>query len=173
MVTSHDISTAALGERSDVLPARQGSRPPTSDDGPHRQLDQLAPAALWGELVLAATTLDGVREGISQVSPASSRALFLVGLDVRGRTRDPRTSLASPTDRLEPVHLHGVTDTSVHLCLPPDLVERALDTGWAEVHQYGDHGTEVMVYGPRDTDELAVVLGLVRASLAWARERNA
>jgi len=59
-----------------VLP-RRGPRPRTSQEGPHRQLDQQSPPELWGRLVLACTTLPGVREGHSQVSLASSRALLL------------------------------------------------------------------------------------------------
>ncbi len=51
---------------------RPGPRPTTSSDGPHRQLDQLAPPALWGELAQRVFALDGVVEGHSQVSPAAS-----------------------------------------------------------------------------------------------------
>ncbi|MBD7950879.1 hypothetical protein H9652_10740 [Oerskovia sp. Sa4CUA1] len=100
------------------------------------------------------------------MSPATSRALFLDGLD---RTTVPATSLAAPDQRLEPVHLHGVTDTSLHLCLPRARAEEVCAAGWGEPHQYADHATEIMVYGPRDADELAVVLGLVRESLDSAR----
>ncbi|MBD7997545.1 hypothetical protein H9640_03130 [Oerskovia sp. Sa2CUA8] len=92
--------------------------------------------------------------------------MFLDGLD---RTPHPETSLATPDQRLEPVHLHGVRDTSLHLCLPRARAEEVCATGWGEPHQYADHATEIMVYGPRDADELAVVLGLVRESLDVAR----
>ena len=43
--------------------------------------------------------------------------------------------------------------------------------GWAEPHQYADFGTEFMLYGPRDADELAAVMGVVEESLAFARGR--
>ena len=99
-----------------LLTPRPGTRPTTSDDGPHRQLDQRSSPALWGELVAAVFALDGVREGHSQVSPASSRGVFLTDLETE---RSPETNLA-PGRRLEPVHLHGVDDTSVHLVLPAE-----------------------------------------------------
>lgn len=70
--------------------------------------------ALWGELVAAVFALDGVEGGISAVSPISSRAVFIA--DRRG-SGSVKRSLA-PQARLEPVHLHGVGDTSVHLVLP-------------------------------------------------------
>lgn len=82
--------------------------------------------------------------------------------------RAPETSLA-PGRRLEPVHLHGVQDTSVHLVLPPDRGRELVELGWAEPHQYADFDTEFMIYGPRDAVELEVVLSIIRESLAFAR----
>ncbi|MGC5166685.1 luciferase family protein [Luteimicrobium sp. DT211] len=144
---------------------RPGERPHTSDDGPHRQLDQRATPALWGELVARVFALDGVVEGHSQVSPASSRAVFLAA---QRAERAPETSLA-PGQRLEPVHLHGVDDTSVHLVLPPERGAELVRLGWAEPHQYADFDTELMVYGPRDDAELDDVLSVIVESLAYAR----
>ncbi|HEV2637888.1 MAG TPA: hypothetical protein VGX23_22240 [Actinocrinis sp.] len=144
---------------------RAGARPATSDEGPHRQVDQLAGPGLWGELVARTFALPGVLEGHSQVSPAGSRAVFLAD---QAEERSPETSLA-PGRRLEPVHLHAVTDTSVHLVLPPERGERLVRLGWAEPHQFAEFGTEFMVYGPRTVRELDVVLGLIEESLAFAR----
>lgn len=145
---------------------RPGERPRTSDEGPHRQLDQRAPAGVWGELVARVFDLDGVVEGISQVSPPSSRAVFLVDM-LDERTAE--TSLA-PGRRLEPVHLHGTQDTSVHLVLPRARGEELVALGWAEPHQHADFGTEFMLYGPRDADELDAVVSIIEESLAFARD---
>lgn len=147
-----------------VLP-RRGPRPRTSQEGPHRQLDQQSPPELWGRLVLACTTLPGVREGHSQVSLASSRALLL---DDQVEIRHAGSSLA-PEPPVEPVHLHGVTDTSLHLCLPEAIAPGVCQQGWGEPHGYAQQRTEILVYGPRDDAELATVLALVEASLAFAR----
>lgn len=144
---------------------RPGTRPATSVQGPHRQLDQISSPGLWGELVARTFALPGVVEGHSQVSPASSRAVFLAD---RERERSPETSLA-PGRRLEPVHLHGVTDTSVHLVLPPERGEQLVRLGWAEPHQYSDFGAEFMVYGPRTAQELDVVVSLIEESVDFAR----
>ena len=80
----------------------------------------------------------------------------------------PETSLA-PGKRLEPAHLHGVDDTSLHLCLPAERGRQLTILGWAEPHQYEDFGTEFMVYGPRSADELEVVVSIVEESLDFAR----
>ncbi|MGI8947905.1 MAG: luciferase family protein [Ornithinimicrobium sp.] len=71
--------------------------------------------------------------------------------------------------RLEPAHLHGVDDTSVHLCLPVTRGQEVVELGWAEPHQYADHDTELMVYGPRNPGEVDVVVSLIQESIAHAR----
>lgn len=83
---------------------------------------------MWGQMVAEVFALEGVVEGVSQVSPASSRAVYLTGL-----TEEvvPQASLA-PGMRLEPVHLHGVQDTSVHLVLPATRGEELVRLGRAE-----------------------------------------
>lgn len=82
--------------------------------------------------------------------------------------RIPATSLA-PGQRLEPVHIHGVFDTSLHLCLPVDRAAELVALGWAEPHQYGDFGTELLVYGPLTLPDVATVVAIVRESIAFAR----
>jgi hypothetical protein len=107
-----------------------------------------------------------VRESHSQVSPASSRGLFLRDLEM---PIVPWTSLA-PEGRLEPVHIHGVDDTSVHLCLPVARGTELTELGWATPHQYEDHGTEFLVYGPRDPAEVDIVISIVEEAIAFARD---
>jgi len=147
------------------MTSRVGARPEVSAEGPQTQLTQQSSPELWGRLVAATFGLPGTVEGHSQVSPASSRAVFLAD---RMDEASPETSLA-PGQRLEPVHLHGVHDTSLHLCLPISRGAELIDAGWAEPHQYGDYGTELLIYGPRDDEELTIVLGFIAESLDFAR----
>ena len=69
-------------------------------------------------------------------------------------------------------HLHPRSDGSLHMTLPPEIVDRVLERGWAERQpRAGKHGLPsniVMVYGPRDASELAVVQDLVLASYQHA-----
>ena len=69
-------------------------------------------------------------------------------------------------------HIHPPSDGSLHMTLPPAIVDDVIDNGWAERHplagQFGLSSNIVMVYGPRDEDELAVVVALLRASHAFA-----
>ena len=41
--------------------------------------------------------------------------------------------------------------------------------GLGEPHQYGDFGTELMVYGPRSDSELELVLAVIGESISLAR----
>ena len=148
---------------------RDGDRPDVSTEGPQRQLTQRSSPELWGRLVFEAMKQAGIVEGHSAVSPASSRALFLIGTE---RATNPETSLAPSDSRLEPVHIHGVDDTSSHLCLPRERAEEAVANGWAVPHQYGDFGTELLVFGPRDDRELKVVIELIADSLDFARSAS-
>jgi hypothetical protein len=75
----------------------------------------------------------------------------------------------APGKRLEPVHLHGVSDTSLHLCLPAERGQQLTELGWGEPHQYEDFGTEFMIYGPRTVEELDIVLSVIEESLSFAR----
>jgi hypothetical protein len=54
-----------------------------------------------------------------------------------------------------------------------DRLSEAVDAGWAEPHPVARSGlippTAVMLYAPRDEEELAVVEVLVQASHAFAR----
>ena len=144
---------------------RPGPRPQVSTEGPQRQTSDSSPPEIWGRLVAEVFELNGVVEAHSQVSSASTRAVFLLD---QPNERTPETSLA-PGRRLEPVHLHGVDDTSLHLCLPKSRGQSLVDLGWAEPHQFGDFGTEFLVYGPRSHEEVVVVLTIVKESIEFAR----
>lgn len=69
-------------------------------------------------------------------------------------------------------HLHPLPDGSIHLTLPDDVRERAIRRGWAEQHPVSRAGilpeTLVMVYAPRNTTELDIVLRMVWYSYLFA-----
>lgn len=72
-------------------------------------------------------------------------------------------------------HLHPGRDQSLHASLPPDIAQAAIDAGWAELHPVAMSGlippTTVMLYAPRNDDELEVVYNLVLASYRFAGGR--
>jgi phospholipase/carboxylesterase len=148
---------------------RGGPRPRATRTNPHTQLDQNAPRELQEKVFAFARALGGVVVGPSHVSVPGARAFHLPGC------REPVTA-GFMIDR-EFAHLHPASDGSLHLCLPPEIVDDVIANGWAERHplagQYGMPNNIVMVYGPRDDAELEIVTDLVAASHAGACRSSA
>lgn len=144
----------------DAPPRRRGPRPTTTGrEIPHDQLDRFSPPEVRASLVKQAQALPGVFTGPSQVSEPSSLALRL------RRPAGPWEAFLHPSrDEFGHVHRAGF----MHLTVPLPLVGRLVEAGWAEPHpislrpEWPD--TIVMLYAPRDEDELAVAVDVLRAS---------
>ena len=63
-------------------------------------------------------------------------------------------------------------DGSLHAALPPEVAEEAIEKGWAEQHPVAQMDyiprNVVMIYAPRDTEEVEVVARLVMESYRYA-----
>lgn len=148
------------------LQARAGSRPRTTSDIPHSQLDQQPTDGRHVDAILAeATTWPSVVAGRSEISVDGARALTLDSIIPGGPAE------AFMVGR-EFCHVHAQGDFSLHTTLPLPLAQAAERAGWAEPHFLVHTGrapaTVVMVYAPRDDSERDVVLQLVRASYEFA-----
>jgi phospholipase/carboxylesterase len=141
---------------------RRGPRPQTTNTNPHTQLDQNAPLALQERLFDIGKSLSGVAVGRSLVSVPGARAFHLPGCSHRHGAFMVECEFA---------HLHPSHDGSLHMTIPSELVDEVIANGWGERHPLaGKHGLPdniIMVYGPRDEEELAVVAELLQASHAW------
>ena len=145
---------------------RPGTRPSTSPEIPHEQLDQLSPLEIQAELWRRMIALPDITVGPSAKSVPSTKALHLDPAVARG----PREAFIDGT---EFAHLHGTHDGSLHAALPLEIAQSAVAQGWAEVHPLVHMGRRppnlVMLYGPRDADELETIWHLVETSYAFAR----
>jgi hypothetical protein len=136
----------------DDFPARRGVRPTTTAVNPHTQLDQNAPVELQDRLRDHALSLPGVHPGRSNVSVPGAIAFFL----------DEPHRPATVPDLFggEWGHIHPHYDGSLHLTLPTPDAERVIEHGWGEYHNVVKLGLVppivIMLYGPRNDDELAV-----------------
>jgi len=147
------------------LPPRAGSRPRTSTEIPHRQLDQQPGDSRYVDAILAqALTWPSVQAQPSAISVEGARALTL------------DAGAAGPAEAFltgqEFCHVHAQGDFSLHATLPVPLAAAAGRAGWAEPHFLVHTGrapaTVVMLYAPRDDLEREVVQRLVRASYEFA-----
>ena len=148
------------------LPVRPGDRPQTTPSNPHTQLDQQPDdTSVRDQLAQRAFSLPDVVERPTMISVPGARALWL-------RDDVPAGPPEAFMIEREFAHLHPGRDQSLHLTLPPELAEHAIETGWAELHPVARMGyipaTTVMVYAPRDPEELETVYALLLASYQFA-----
>lgn len=134
---------------------------------PHEQLTQNAPPHLQEALFERARSLPGVGVAPSRVSVPGARAFVL---DQEHARRRPEAFMAGS----EFAHLHPPHDGSLHLLLPQEQAAEVIAKGWGELHPLARMGamppTNLMVFGPRDDEELNVVWRIVQAS--WANGRD-
>jgi hypothetical protein len=147
------------------LPNRAGPGPRTNPGLPHSQLSQNAPVDLQEILWLRMSNLSDVDLGPSRISVPGARALFCKHEPVEAGCD------AFMVDG-EFTHIHPPQDGSLHMTLPDGIREEAMAKGWAEHHPLVAQGrapqTLVLVYGPRDIEELEVIWSLVKASHGYA-----
>lgn len=118
------------------------------------------------ELARRAFKLPGIAEAASGVSVPGARALVLVDEE-----RQPGHNEAFLVGA-EFAHFHPGPGYSMHLTLPEPTARTAVAKGWAESHPFVEQGhlppTVVMVFTPRDRDELEHVWQLLRLSHHYA-----
>lgn len=145
---------------------RPGPRPRTTPTNPHTQLDQQPDDPAVRERLLAELRpLPDVVWRPSGISVPGARALWLAD----GLGEGPREAFMIGR---EFAHLHPAPDQSLHVMVPEPLAEQLIANGWGELHPVARMGllphTAIMVYAPRDDDEVAVVARIVAASHAFA-----
>ncbi len=146
-----------------ILRTRRGAPPRTTLAYPHEQLTQSGAVALRERLHERAGALPGVVEGSNRTSTPGIRTFLLEPEYAEG----PREAFLAGG---EFAHLHS--DGSLHLTLPRDLGDEVVVQGWGEVHV--DAGVRrgspifMMIYAPRDEDELEAVWRIFRMSYEFA-----
>jgi hypothetical protein len=146
------------------LPMRRGPRPRTAIGILHPQLDQPGPPEIIAQLRDICFSLPGVEQQASRICVPGTRALCLQDGIQCG------AAVAFLTKR-EFAHLHPPLDGSLHARLPPDVFAFAIERGWAEPHVLSRELTSptvAMIFAPRNSAELMVVIKLVEESRRFA-----
>jgi phospholipase/carboxylesterase len=132
---------------------------------PQAQLSENAPVALQEQLFAHISALAGVTTSQSAISVPGARGLLL-----NDHGDAPPDAFLVPRAG-EFAHLHPATDGSLHLALPPALAADAVAKGWAVAHPLAGIRLArgmVMIYGPRNPAELAIVAAIVETSHTYA-----
>ena len=165
IVPAEDILTA-LSE----APLRDGAPPDTPDGIPHQQHNQNAPVEMQDALREAASSLlEGIKFEQTQFSLTGSVGWRLNEEFAQG----PQTG-AFIRDTLEFAHQHVPADGSLHMLLPTHAAETSLQKGWGVIHPLtddisGDNSQYVMIFGPRDSNELETIWLISQISYYQAR----
>ena len=147
-----------------ALLQRNGPRPRTTPTNPHTQLEQNPDTSIVVELARRVFSLPGVEERPSAISVPGARALWL-------REEVPAGPREAFMIGREFAHVHPMPDGSLHAALPPEVAREAIEKGWAEQHPVARMGyipqNVVMIYAPRDAEEVEVVASLVTESYRY------
>ena len=148
-----------------TLTPRVGPKPKTTSSIPHSQIDQHGPDSIIDKLHAWAFSLADVENQHSGISVPGARALvmhdsascnheaFMIGREF--------------------AHIHPHPDNgSMHLMLPAEDAVEVAEKGWGEDHFLVTLGHFpkglVMVFSPRDDDELETIKTIVSRSYEFA-----
>lgn len=131
---------------------------------PQQQLSETAPAALQERLLNDIAALPGVAVGPSHILVPGARALTLVDANMSSE------NFLVPSAH-EFAHVDPSCDGSLHLVLSADQAADLVAHGRERMHPWA--GTRlsagfVMVYGPRDDNEVRLIGQIVEASYLFA-----
>lgn len=147
------------------LPKRRGTPPRITKVNPQSQLDQQPDVPLSRDLIDAVRDWPGVVLDHSLRAPNGTVGFFL--------DRPSEQPVEAFLLGLEFAHVHPGPDHSLHMVLADPLRGEAIAQGWAVPHHLagapGVSPQTVLVFAPRDRDELSVVLSLVQAAWRFAR----
>ena len=155
-----------------AAPVREGPPPFTPDGVPHQQHSQNAPMEMQNALMASIVVLPGVFVVATQFSLAGSQGWRLEGDFAQG----PDDAFIT-TDTREFGHLHQPLDGSMHMLLPSAFSAAALEKDWGIIHPLsasisGENTDYVMIYGPRDENELQTIWTIAQISYYYARGLN-
>ena len=149
----------------DLLSRRTGPPPRTYSGPPHTQLDQQPDARMRAQFGRRFGGFPGVAEQPSEIRFVPGARALCLSADVE----------AGPPDAFisgrEFAHLHALPDSSLHMVLPEPLATEAVEAGWGELHPLAGTAvpaTTLLIYAPRDADEIDVVLSLLQQSYEYA-----
>ena len=152
-----------MSEKFD-LPVRVGTAPEIGKQPPQLQYSDHGPESI--RLALREwmfTSFPNAKEHDTLISVPTSRALWL-DESISPAHED---AFMPPKGSREFCHVHE--DGSLHLVVDSALEQEIVNRKWGVRHMYHDRGVkEMLVYAPRDKQELSIVKQLISESYRYA-----
>ncbi len=166
IMNRNDVRSAQMG--SHELPARRGRRPKTVRGPLHIQCNQHGDLKYLNQLVDEVLTWPYIESAEPFASRSNTISIRLMEMEA---SNDPSAFI---TDREFARVFLGVP--TIYLVLPLLCAHRAIVRGWAEPHYLGSQGLmpagTVVVYTPKDVEELAICSGFFSESYHLGRKIN-
>jgi hypothetical protein len=157
------IGWAGIGYLSGPLAVRPGSRPTVAPYPiPHRQIDQHPDRRFTPSLTIASFVA-------TRPALTCARSHFETHTDAAFAAPGQAIHTDGEVSGGEIAHIHR--DGSLHVVLAPADAAQAVDKGWGELHPLAGRtarlpATYVLLYSPRNPNEVAVVERLLDAAAA-------
>lgn len=149
---------------------RLGSRPSTVGPMPHMQTNQLSSPEIAEKLAETLFSIEGIIENPSRISIPGARGLFVKNLN---QLKNPLVKNAQG----ELGHIHPDPELgSLHLQVDEKLAYALIEKGWGEFHPLVAQGALppnlIMVYAPRNEEEVETIAKIVKSSYDFVRGLN-
>ncbi|EFQ25170.1 hypothetical protein CGRA01v4_06489 [Colletotrichum graminicola] len=177
-----DYPNEGAHDEVESLPSRKGDRAELGGIVPHRQLTQHAPERMREYIdnlfANAVAQNPALVESKTSLYERNNPALFVCPAVLAS----PTPPATARTSRGEMGHHHG--DLSIHIYLSPADAKHAIAKGWAERHRlarprgtlfaslYSVADTYLMIYGPRDDDEMNALAVFLKNSIRFMTGRE-
>ncbi|KAJ8100239.1 hypothetical protein POJ06DRAFT_100213 [Lipomyces tetrasporus] len=163
------------------LPRRKGKIPVVGPHAvPQRQINQLPNEEIKRKLTETFNAVATNNSKLVKLAPSRlerhTDAMWLTdAIPLSSRIQEAVQTVG------EVSHIHGTSDHSVHVVLCPEDAKEVIDAGWGQRNGFSGWkpvatltrgninlpATYILVYAPRNQEEIEVVMELVRASLRY------
>ena len=169
-----EIINEEVVNKIEELPHRKGERPTTGDALPHLQITDNSSIELFDELASWLFKLEYIEERPTIISVRGARAAWIK--DDYPNVNEEVLQMGREFTHIHPLNIYG--GGSQHLSLKREDCETVIERGWGEYHPMdkvafpdGKYG-HIMVYAPRDKEELEVVKVITEVSYKLVTNQN-
>ncbi len=150
-----------------ILPMRVGPAPETGQQPPQLQYSDTSPPEIVAALkVWAFAAFEHARKEPTRISVPTSEALWL-----NERIATPSNAFMPPAGSREFTHFYQ--DGSMHVVLSTEDELVVMEAKWGIPHVYHHLGVkEMLIFAPRNLEEVEIVKPVVQASYDHAMSRQ-
>ncbi len=161
--------TILMSEQKFHLPNRIGEAPKIGQTPPQLQFSDKSPRDIYQKFHnWMFTTFPKVRKEPTRISVSTSTAMWLDENENAGHI----DAFMPPSGGREFTHIH--LDGSFHTVVGTDVENEIIAKNWGVRHMYYDRGVkEVLVYAPRNEEEIEIAKTIVIKSYEYATGINA